>query len=84
MTRAISPILGGAGIISVSSALPVKRLPSIARFNAPPLCLSISIARGDILRSSMTATTTVPERGMRGAAKLIFMKCPDLWFPTRR
>jgi hypothetical protein len=32
----------------------------------------------------MTATTTVPERGMRGAAKLIFMKCPDLWFPTRR
>jgi hypothetical protein len=29
----------------------------------------------------MIATTTVPERGMRGAAKLIFMRRPDLLFP---
>ena len=70
--RAISR-LAGAETIKVSSLFPLKRLAAMARRIAPPLSLSRRSAVAESLRFSMTVQTTVPVRGIRGAAKLIFM-----------
>src|ERR1700722_19775157 len=43
----------------------------------PPLSSSSAAAEGRSLRSSATGSTTVPERGRRGPANVIFMAKPS-------